>query len=59
MNKRVKKELIGWLKRHITKTIAYVMIDGAYSKVRRKRVGKVAALFAVGISEQGEREHLE
>ncbi len=58
MNKRVKKELIRWLNRPLTKKIAYLIIDGAYFKVRRKRVGKEAALCAVGITEQGEREHL-
>jgi putative transposase len=58
MNKRVKKELIHWLNRPITKKIAYLIVDGAYFKVRRKRVGKEAALCAVGITEDGEREHL-
>jgi putative transposase len=58
MNKRVKKKLIRWLNRPITKKIAYLLIDGAYFKVRRKRVGKEAALCAVGITEDGEREHL-
>jgi putative transposase len=58
MNKRVKKELIGWLNRPITKKIAYLIIDGAYFKVRRTRVGKEAALCAVGITEDGKREHL-
>ena len=58
MNKGVKKELIRWLNRPITKTIAYLIIDGAYFKVRRKRVGTEAALCAVGITEEGEREHL-
>ena len=58
MNKGVKKELIRWLNRPISKTIAYLIIDGAYFKVRRKRVGKEAALCAVGITEQGQREHL-
>lgn len=58
MNKRVKKELIRWLNRPITKKIAYLIIDGAYFKVRRKRIGREAALCAVGVTEQGQREHL-
>jgi len=58
MNKDVKKELIRWLNRPITKDIAYLIIDGAYFKVRRKRVGTEAALCAVGITEDGQREHL-
>ena len=58
MNKHVKKELIRWLNRPITKEIAYLIIDGAYFKVRRKRVGTEAALCAVGITEDGQREHL-
>ncbi len=58
MNKQVKKELIRWLNRPIAKEIAYLIIDGAYFKVRRKRVGKEAALCAVGITEDGQREHL-
>jgi len=58
MNKHVKKELIRWLNRPITKDIAYLIIDGAYFKVRRKRVGTEAALCAVGITEDGQREYL-
>ena len=58
MNKHVKKELIRWLNRPITKDIAYLIIDGAYFKVRRKRVGTEAALCAIGITEDGQREHL-
>jgi len=58
MNKHVKKELIRWLNRPITKEVAYLIIDGAYFKVRRKRVGTEAALCAVGITEDGQREHL-
>ena len=58
MNKHVKKELIRWLNRPITKDIAYLIIDGAYFKVRRKRVGTEAALCAVGITEDGQRECL-
>jgi len=58
MNKRVKKELIRWLNRPITKEIAYIIIDGAYFKVRRKRVGTEAVLCAVGITEDGYKEHL-
>jgi len=58
MNKDVKKELIRWLNRPITKEIAYLVIDGAYFKVRRKRVGTEAALCAVGITEDGQREYL-
>ena len=58
MNKDVKKELIRWLNRPITKDIAYLIIDGAYFKVRRKRVGTEAALCAVGITEDGQREYL-
>jgi putative transposase len=58
MNKRVKKELIRWLNRPITKEIAYLIIDGAYFKVRRKRVGKEAALCAVRITQDGQREYL-
>jgi putative transposase len=58
MNKGVTKELIRWLNRPITKTIAYLIIDGAYFKVRRKRVGTEAALCAVGMTEDGQREHL-
>ena len=42
----------------ITKEIAYLIIDGAYFKVRRKRVGTEAALCALGITEDGQREHL-
>ncbi|MBW1929020.1 MAG: transposase [Deltaproteobacteria bacterium] len=52
------KELIRWLNRPITKDIAYLIIDGAYFKVRRKRVGTEAALCAVGITEDGQREYL-
>jgi putative transposase len=58
MNKVVKKELIRWLNRPITKKIAYLIVDGVYFKVRRKRVSREAALCAVGITEKGEREHL-
>jgi putative transposase len=58
MNKAVKKELIRWLNRPITKKFAYLIIDGAYFKVRRKRISREAALCAVGITEKGEREHL-
>jgi putative transposase len=58
MNKRVKKELIQWLNRPITKKFAYLIIDGVYFKVRRKRISREAALCAVGITEKGEREHL-
>jgi putative transposase len=58
MNKRVKKELIRWLNRPITKKFAYLFIDGVYFKVRRKRISREAALCAVGITEKGEREHL-
>jgi len=58
MNKHVKKELIRWLNRPITKDIAYLIIDGASFKVRRKRVGTEAALCAVGITEDGQREYL-
>jgi transposase-like protein len=58
MNKRVKKELIRWLNRPISKEIAYLIIDGAYFKVRRKRVGTEAVLCAVGITEDGHKEHL-
>jgi len=54
----VKKELIRWLNRPITKEIAYLVIDGAYFKVRRKRVGTEAVLCAVGITEDGHKEHL-
>jgi len=57
MNKAVKRELIPWLNRAITKRIAYLIIGGAYFKVRRRRIGREAALCAVGISEQVEREH--
>jgi len=35
-----------------------LIIDGAYFKVRRKRVGTEAALCAVGITEDGQREYL-
>ncbi len=58
INKGVKKELIRWLNRPITKKFAYLLIDGVYFKVRRKRISREAALCAVGITEQGEREHL-
>jgi putative transposase len=58
MNKSVKKELIRWLNRPIAKKFAYLIIDGVYFKVRRKRISREAALCAVGITEQGEREHL-
>lgn len=58
MNKRVKKGLIRWLNRPITRKFAYLIIDGVYFKVRRKRIGREAALCAVGITENGEREHL-
>jgi putative transposase len=58
MNKSIKKELIRWLNRPITKKFAYLFIDGVYFKVRRKRISKEAALCAVGITENGEREHL-
>jgi len=58
MNQRIKKELIRWLNRPLTKRIAYLIIDGAYFKVRRRRVSREAALCATGITEEGEREHL-
>ena len=58
MNKSVKRELIRWLNRPITKKFAYLIIDGVYFKVRRKRISREAALCAVGITEKGEREHL-
>lgn len=58
MNQRVRKELIRWLNRPISKKIAYLLIDGAYFKVRRRRVSREAALCATGITEGGEREHL-
>ena len=58
MNQRVRKELIRWLSRPISKKIAYLLIDGAYFKVRRRRVSREAALCATGITEGGEREHL-
>lgn len=58
INKRVKKELIRWLNRPITRRFAYLVIDGVYFKVRRKRIGKEAVLCAVGITEEGHREHL-
>ena len=58
MNKSVKKELIRWLNRPITQKFAYLVIDGAYFKVRRKRISREAALCAVGITEKGQKEHL-
>jgi putative transposase len=58
MNKAVKKELIRWLNRPITQKIAYLVMDGAYFKVRRKRISREAALCAVGIMEEGQRESL-
>jgi len=58
MNKSVKKELIRWLNRPITQKFAYLVIDGAYFKVRRKRISREAALCAVGITERGQKEHL-
>jgi putative transposase len=58
MNKRIKRELIRWLNRPISKRFAYLIIDGAYFKVRRKRISREAALCATGITEEGEREHL-
>jgi len=58
MNKRVKKELIRWLNRPVSKEIAYLIIDGVYFKVRRKRVGTEAVLCAVGITEDGYKQHL-
>ena len=58
MNKAVKKELIRWLNRPIPQKIAYLVMDGAYFKVRRKRISREAALCAVGITEEGQREYL-
>jgi putative transposase len=58
MNKSVKRELIRWLNRPITQKFAYLIIDGVYFKVRRKRISREAALCAVGITENGERQHL-
>ena len=58
MNKSVKRELIRWLNRPLTEKFAYLIIDGAYFKVRRKRISREAALCAVGITEKGHREHL-
>jgi putative transposase len=58
MNKSVKRELIRWLNRPLTKKFAYLIIDGVYFKVRRKRISREAALCAVGVTEKGEREHL-
>jgi putative transposase len=58
MNKSVKKELIRWLNRPIAEKFAYLIVDGAYFKVRRKRISREAALCAVGITENGHREHL-
>jgi putative transposase len=58
LNKRVRQELVRWLNRPITKKIAYLIVDGAYFKVRRKRLGREAALCAIGITEEGEKEFL-
>jgi len=58
MNKSVKRELIRWLNRPITQKFAYLIIDGVYFKVRRKRISREAALCAVGITENGERQYL-
>jgi putative transposase len=58
MNKQVRRELLRWLNRPITKKFAYLIIDGAYFKVRRKRLGREAALCAIGLTEAGEREFL-
>jgi putative transposase len=58
MNKQVRKELVRWLNRPISKKFAYLIVDGAYFKVRRKRLGREAALCAIGVTEAGEREFL-
>lgn len=58
MNKQVRRELLRWLNRPIAKKFAYLIIDGAYFKVRRKRLGREAALCAIGLTEAGEREFL-
>jgi len=58
MNKRVRKEMVRWLNRPITRKIAYLIVDGSYFKVRRKRLGREAALCAIGITEEGEKEFL-
>jgi len=36
----------------------YLIIDGTYFKVRGRRVGTEAVLCAVGIREDGHKEHL-
>lgn len=45
MNKGVKRALIRWLNRPITQKFAYLFIDGAYFKVRRKRISRETALL--------------
>jgi transposase-like protein len=55
---RGRKELIRWFNRPITKEMAYLIIDGAYFKVRRRRVGTEAMLCAVSITEDCHMEHL-
>jgi len=42
MIQRVKKELIRWLNRPITKRFTDLIIDGAYFKVRRKRISSIS-----------------
>jgi transposase-like protein len=58
MNKSVKKELIRWLNRPIAEKFAYLIIDGVYFKVHRKRTSRQATLCAVGITENGQGEHV-
>ncbi|UCG65717.1 MAG: transposase [Deltaproteobacteria bacterium] len=58
MNKAVTTALIRWLNRPLIMKIAYLVMDRAHFKVRRKLLSREAALCAVGITEEGEREHL-
>ena len=58
MSINVKSELSRSLNRPIAKKFAYLLIDGVYFKVGRKRVSREAALCAAGIMERGKREHL-
>jgi putative transposase len=58
INKSAKKELSRWLNRPIPRKFGYLLIDGAYFKVRRKRTSRESALRAVGITEKGEGEYL-
>ena len=54
--KRLEEEVISWRERPIEQSFPYLILDACYLKVRwGDRVGDLALLVAVGISEEGYR----